>query len=113
MMDSQRQIPTMPGSPAKVQVLGVVPTTSVETQLIRREGSSLLLQSPCHIGAGTAVRIDVNGGMVLGEVGGCDSNEAGQLLTISISHVIPSVSDLTKLMDRVMESRGPRVLQRA
>jgi hypothetical protein len=112
--DAHKRMPTTPGATARVQVLGDMPVMPVETQLLGREDSALYLKSPCSFKQGAAVRIDVNGGLVLGEVAACEDTDEGRLVSVRIDHVIPSVSDLAKLVDRVMcESQPPRVTSAA
>ena len=107
-------MPTTPGASARVQVLGDIPIKPVDTRLLGREGSALYLKSPCSLQRGAAVRVDVNGGLVLGEIAACEDADDGLLVSVRIDHVIPSVSDLAKLVERVMcESQPPRVTSAA
>jgi hypothetical protein len=72
-----------------------------------RNGHILQLLSHAPLSPATAVRIDVEGGMVLGEVIGCETRPEGCMLAVKIDQVIPSVSELARLVEHVMcESRA-------
>jgi hypothetical protein len=105
---TQQATPAPAGATARIQLLGVNnPSAALEARVARRDGKILHLLTDTAVGSGLAVRIDVDGGMILGEVVGCQSLPAGCDLAIHIDQIVPSVSELAKLVERVLcESRS-------
>jgi hypothetical protein len=95
-----------PGSFARAQVLGATPQV-FDTRVLGRDGKTLYLQNDCPIPPGSAVRIDVNGGMVLGEVGSSRAQDGGFVVAVAIDQIVPSVSELSRLVERVMAESRP------
>jgi len=53
---------------------------------------------------GTAVRMDVDGGLVLGEVVASETGSTRCYLSIKVDQVIPCLSELAVLVQRVMDA---------
>lgn len=86
----------------------------VNTRLLGREGGALYLESKSSVPEGAALRIDVDGGVVLGVVSASEPGEGGRLLAVRIDRVIPTLPDLARLVQRVMsESQSPVVKDQA
>jgi hypothetical protein len=63
----------------------------------------------CPIKLGTAVRIDINDSVLLGEVSYCSSTPDGLVCGVQLEQALNSVGDLTRLVSRLMmEDRGSR-----
>lgn len=108
-----QRMPVTSGASGRIQVLGEAPAIPQETRVLARDGSLLHLHGTCRLRQGAAVRIDVNGGMVLGEVHASEPSGSGFVTSVSIQNVIPSVSDLARLVERVMcEARPPRLARK-
>jgi hypothetical protein len=65
------------------------------------------LYAACSIAQGTPVRIEVSGGVVLGEVSGYGLENSSHNVNVRIHQVIPTVSDLAKLVGAVLGHRPP------
>lgn len=72
------------------------------TQVIGCAGAVLELEAAIAFPSGSAVRIDVEGGIVLGEVIRTEAGKASCSILIQIDQIIPSVSDLARLVRHVM-----------
>jgi hypothetical protein len=72
-------------------------------------GRGLRLITGCPIQLGTAVRIDVNDSVLLGEVCYCSSTTEGLVCGVQLEQALNSVGDLTRLVSRLMmEDTGSR-----
>ena len=60
------------------------------------------VRSECAVAPGTAVRIDLEDSMLLGEVAGCGSEGPLFVTQIEVVQAIPSLSDLARLVAAVM-----------
>ena len=60
------------------------------------------IDAPEGVPAGTALRIDVDGGLVLGEVISSTTDGESFMVAIAVQHVIPSVAGLANLVSAVM-----------
>ena len=78
--------------------------------LLRSDGCVLTVTASAPLLPGTAVRLDVDGGLVLGEVVGAEMGNTRSYLSVKIDQVIPSLSELAQLVQRVMDAsrEGPR-----
>ena len=65
-----------------------------------RDGGVLTVTAFAPLLPGTAVRMDVDGGMVLGEVVASETGSTRCYLSIKIDQVIPSLSELATLVQR-------------
>lgn len=96
------------GAPAHVRLLEQNgPGASFEARVSSANGKVLELLGNTSLAAGSAVRIDVEGGMVLGEVIYSKHQPSGCVVRVQIDQVIPSVSELAKLIARVMGHPSP------
>jgi hypothetical protein len=64
----------------------------------------LTLTASAPLLPGTAVRLDVDGGLVLGEVVGAEVGAGRSYLSVKIDQVIPSISELASLVQQVMDA---------
>ena len=71
--------------------------------LVRADGRVLTVSASGPLLPGTPVRVDVDGGLVLGEVVGSEIGTSRSYLSIKIDQVIPSLSDLAALVRNIME----------
>ena len=106
----QQRTPARPGAAARVRLLGNnEPVFAIDAHVARREGKILYLYCDSPLVTGTAVRIDIEGGLVLGEVSGSETSDADCLVAVTIDQVIPSVSELALLVSQVMSESRSRV----
>ena len=93
------------GSPVSVTALGRRTRTSVMPgTLLRSDGRVLTVTASAPLLPGTAVRLDVDGGLVLGEVVGAEMGTSRSYLSVKIDQVIPSMSELASLVQQVMDA---------
>ena len=98
----QQRTPARPGAAARVRLLGhSEPVFAIDANVDRRDGKILYLHCDAPLNPGTAVRIDIEGGLVLGEVSGSQRSDAGCLIAVTIDQVIPSESELAQLVSHV------------
>ena len=90
-----------PGATATVHDLSELSSASLDTTVVVSEGKRLTLRSPIALAPFTALRVDVGGGLLLGEVVGSAPGIGGYMLTLDIDQEIPSLHDLAKLLSRV------------
>lgn len=82
---------------------------SISGTVLKFSGRQLTLALAGEIAPGTPVRIDVNGGLILGEVlGGTESAQHTPALSVAVDQVIPSLSDLARLVQSVCGGRAAR-----
>jgi hypothetical protein len=100
-------LPQLPGS-ATIQLTrdGRI-HQEVAAQLVHASSSAMRLYAACNIAQGTPVRIEVSGGVILGEVTGCGLENSSHAVNVQIHQVIPTVSDLAKLVGAVLGHRPP------
>ena len=79
-------------------------TTAIPGTLVRSDGRVLTVTASAPLLPGTPVRLDVEGGLVLGEVVGAEMGASRCYLSIMIDQVIPSLSDLASLVQSVMDA---------
>jgi hypothetical protein len=81
----------------------------VPATLKNLSGRGLRLITGCAIQLGTAVRIDINDSVLLGEVCYCSSTPDGLVCGVQLEQALNSVGDLTRLVSRLMmEDTGSR-----
>lgn len=94
-------------SPATVRILGAgLSERQIPAQLDQTGGSMLRLFTSEHIPQNSPVRIDVAGGLVLGEVSNCQKEDSLYSVHVKIEQVIPSISDLARLVSAVLGQRS-------
>lgn len=94
-----------------VQVRLLSPMSGADTEIsgniIQLSDRQLFLRSDRPVRLTTAVRVDLDGGLLLGEVSACTAENGGHRVTVEVDQIIPSLSNLAKLMEAVMHaSRG-------
>jgi hypothetical protein len=88
---------------AKVRLLGAnTAQESFSAVVLSSERKQIKLRCATGVDAAAAVRIDVEGALLLGEVLHTQPDAAGCVLTIEIDQVIPSLSDLTNLLQGIL-----------
>jgi hypothetical protein len=106
------EIRYQPQQPVRLNVLGVVPQT-LKAKIVNLTGrrASLILEK--NIVAGTAVRIDLEDSMLLGEATACVADVGGFVAHIEVFEAIPSLSDLARLVAAVMNEGRSEVPEKA
>jgi hypothetical protein len=78
---------------------------AVSAELVKAGANSMCVNAPHPVPQGSTVRIDVDGGMVLGRVQRCTEAPGGRsVLSIEIEKVIPSLPDLARLMEAIRQA---------
>ena len=95
------EIPYRPEQSVRLNVLGAAPQT-IPAQLRILVGRRAELKSESAVAPGTAVRIDLEDSMLLGEVAECGSDGPHFVTQIEVVQAIPSLSDLARLVAAVM-----------
>lgn len=95
------EIPYRPEQTVRLNVLGAAPQT-IPAQLRILVGRRAELRSESAVAPGTAVRIDLEDSMLLGEVAGCIPEGSLFAAQIEVVEAIPSLSDLARLVAAVM-----------
>ena len=72
--------------------------------LLRADGQVLTVTTSAPLLPGIAVRLDVDGGLVLGEVVAAEAGSTRCYVSIKIDQVIPSLSELASLVQHVMDA---------
>jgi hypothetical protein len=90
-----------PDQTVPLNILGDSPE-ALTAQIVTLSGRRASLKVHGNIAAGTAVRIDLNDSMLLGEIAGCVSGVSGFVAHVEVIEAIPSMSDLARLVSAVM-----------
>jgi hypothetical protein len=111
------EIRFQPNQPVRLSVLSGLPQT-LTASIVHLDGRDARLQAPQPIPAGSAIRIDLDDSMLLGEITGCISEQEQYGIQVNITEAIPSMSDLARLVSALMchgpsESLGDRRTARA
>jgi hypothetical protein len=91
----------LPDQPVRLTLLGTSQHT-INAQMVKLAGRCANVKIDRAVAHGTAVRIDLNDSLLLGEVSTCVSESDGFVAMIGIVEAIPSLSDLAKLVAAVM-----------
>lgn len=97
--------------PATVRILGAPQTAGepVSGTVLKFAGRRLTMTVASEVPPGSAVRIDVNGGLILGEVlGEAENAHHADAVSVAVDQVIPSLSDLARLVNSVCGERTSR-----
>lgn len=105
-MERKTEICYLPDQPARLTLLGASQYT-LTGQMVKLAGRCANVRLDEAVAHGTAVRIDLNDSLLLGEVSTCVSESDGFVATIGIVEAIPSLSDLAKLVAAVMNEARP------
>ena len=95
------EIRFQPNQPVRLSVLSGLPQT-LTASIVHLNGRDARLQAPHHIPAGSAIRIDLDDSMLLGEITGCISEQDLFGIQVNITEAIPSMSDLSRLVSALM-----------
>ena len=71
------------------------------------QGRRVQIEMPEFVPAGSPVRIDYEDSLLIGEVDQCFLDRETSIITVEVREVIPSVSDLTRLVSAVMYGSHP------
>lgn len=96
-------------SPAIVRLLHADKPASdpVEARLTSGSSRRATVSSEKPFPPGAAVSVHVDGGLVMAEVDDCvRQNGGGYLTTLTIDQVVPSLSELGRLMDAILSTSG-------
>jgi hypothetical protein len=105
------EISYRPEQSVRLNVLGAAPQT-IPAQLRILVGRRAELRSESAVTPGTAVRIDLEDSMLLGEVAGCGSEGSLFVTQVEVVEAIPSLSDLARLVSAVMNEGRVEVSDR-
>jgi hypothetical protein len=106
-MERRKELRFEPGQPVLVDVLTEERVSTGRIVNLSGRGACIAIERNVPVGA--ALRIDLNDSMLLGEVCHCRPVGSEYHIGIELSQVIPSMTDLAKLVSAVMnESRSPR-----
>jgi hypothetical protein len=105
-VERKTEICYLPDQPARLTLLGASQHT-LTAQMVKLAGRCASIRLDKAVPHGTAVRIDLNDSLLLGEVSKCVSESDGFVATIGIVEAIPSLSDLAKLVAAVMNEARP------
>ncbi len=108
MKSSGKLVNVLP-KPAVVTVLGgLAEKRHYPAQLIATEGRQMKLQAEAAVATGSAVKVDVDGGLVLGTATGTEAGAGGgAVITIEIDQVIPDTAGLARLVSAVLGQKPP------
>ncbi len=85
-----------------VTILGGKSPERFSGRMLRSDSKTMKIDAPQGVAAGTALRIDVEGGLVLGEVISSTTDGKTYMVAVAVQHVIPSVASLANLVSAVM-----------
>jgi hypothetical protein len=95
------------GQQVRVTILGEEQGTT-SARIVRASPYRAEIAAVRRITAGTPVRVDADDAMLLGEVSRCRRDDAQFILSVELDQVIPSMSDLGRLVSAVMTECEPR-----
>jgi hypothetical protein len=99
--------PVLP-TPAVVAVLGNGSEKQhLPAQLIEARGCWMTLQMETPLAAGAPLRVDVQGGLVLGTAAAAESTAEGFQVRVEIDQVIPDTAGLARLISAVLGITPP------
>jgi hypothetical protein len=105
------EIRYQPDQTIRLNVLGGTSPTAMSAQIVRMAGRRAQLRTNEALTCGTAVKLEMEDSLLLGEVSAC-SKENGQFLAlIEVREAIPSMSDLARLISAVMDQGRGGALQ--
>lgn len=90
------------GQVVRVSALGSDSGLSGEARIVAVSASDAAVWSSRPMALDSALRIDAGDAMLLGEVISCRQGDGGYSINIHLSQIIPSLSDLGKLVSAVM-----------
>jgi hypothetical protein len=89
---------------------------TIPAQLLSSTTDSVVVNVSRPLATGSAVSLEIDGGLILAEVDRCSESSATEYVAhMSIDQVIPSLSELARLMDAITsagEGASPRQGQR-
>lgn len=95
------EIRFQPNQPVRLSVLSGLPQT-LTAVIVHLNGRDAKLQASQYIPTGSAIRIDLDDSMLLGEITGCISEQEQFGIAVNITEAIPSMSDLARLVSALM-----------
>jgi hypothetical protein len=114
-VERKLEIRFQPNQPVRLTDLSG-PRQTLMARIINLNGRIAELQIPDRIAAGSAIRIDLDDSMLMGEVTLCAAQGDQFAIQLAISEAIPCMSDLQRLVSALMcegrnevtERRAPR-----
>jgi hypothetical protein len=97
-----------PQSAATVTLLNWEGAPPLSGSFNKMEGRRMTLEVASDVALDTPVRVDIHGGLILGEVAQCARLGNGQFaLSVNVREVIPSLSDLARMMEAIRDATRP------
>ncbi|MDZ4796684.1 MAG: hypothetical protein SGI92_00875 [Bryobacteraceae bacterium] len=79
----------------------------IAATLVEAGGQKIRLQLESALPRDTAIKIEVDGGLVLGAVSWCEPAGSSFLATVEVDQVIPDAAGLARLVSAVLGQRPP------
>ena len=112
IVQRKMEIRFQPDQPVRLSILSDVPQ-AITAFIISLNGRNAVLRVPQAIPAGSAIRLDLDDSMLIGEISGCAAGEEHFEIQFHIKEAIPSMSDLARLVSALMcEGRRESVVER-
>ena len=110
-MERRKAIRLKTNHPARLTVLGVK-NQDLATTIVDLSCRGLRLKAATSIAAASAVKIQTQDVLLLGEVRHCDVSESGFLIGIEVQHVLTRLRELAYLNERLVSGwRTPKLVE--
>ena len=100
-MQRKMEIRFQPGQPVHLSVLSDAPQT-LTAFINSLDGRHASLKATEAIPAGSAIRVDLEDSMLIGEITGCAATDGQFEIQLHVNEAIPSMSDLARLVSALM-----------
>jgi len=111
IVQRKMEIRFQPDQPVRLSILSDVPQ-ALTAFIISLNGRNAVLRVSQAIPAGSAIRLDLDDSMLIGEISACAAGEHFEI-QLHIKEAIPSMSDLARLVSALMcEGRRESVVGR-
>ncbi len=112
-MQRKMEIRFQPDQPVRLGILSDLPQ-ALTAFIVSLNGRNAVLRVPQAVPPGSAIRLDLDDSMLIGEISGCTvAGEEQFEVHLQIKEAIPSMSDLARLVSALMcEGRRESVAER-
>ena len=100
-MSTESQVILWIDKAAKIRDLASAAQTPLDCTVTEAGGNRIILRCQAPLAPSSAVRVDIQGALVLGEVLGFIPEGTECQIVVGIEQVIPSLTDVENLMQRV------------